>query len=145
MYEFSAARNKRQSNKMFRMFSFVAVFALPSFSPTAKRIFAEECVPSSRTALSKFPAKAGNLLAPSFVLSPQSHSTSRGPLYDGAKIVIFRIFRGFIPRKMLFASRARRDPSSRDSFVTAPAATNENIRSADVLKSVSERCIIQVQ
>jgi hypothetical protein len=38
---------------------------------------------------------------------------------DGAKIVIFRIFRGFIPRKMLFASRARRDLISRESFVMA--------------------------
>jgi hypothetical protein len=85
----------------------------------ADKFFAQERVSSSRTALSKFPAKAGNLLATPFVLSPRSPLTSRGPLSDDAKIVIFRVFRGFIPRKMLFASCVRRDPSSRDSFVMA--------------------------
>jgi hypothetical protein len=111
--------NRSKRKHSIGIFSFAVIFAPSSFSPQAKRIFAQEYVSSSRTALNKFPAKAGNLLAPSFVLSPRSHSTSRGPLYNGAKIVISRIFRGFIPRKMLFASRARRDPSSRDSFVMA--------------------------
>jgi hypothetical protein len=66
------------------------------------------------------------LLAPSFVLSPRSPSTSWGPLYNRAKIVIFRVFRGFIPRKTLFTSHARREPISRDSFVTAPGRDKRN-------------------
>jgi hypothetical protein len=72
-------------NKDFpRINSFAAIFALSSFSPTAKRIFAQECAPC-----------------------------------DGAKIIIFRSFRGFIPRKLLFASVATRELSLRISFVTA--------------------------
>jgi hypothetical protein len=42
----------------------------------------------------------------------------------------FRIFRGFIPRKMLFASRARRDPSSRDSFVMAKPSQTKLFRAS---------------